>query len=401
MKKLTVPVIAAALTFNISAFAEADNSSITFKFAQNGTAEQYAALAVFSGNSLAGCGLYEIENKDDFSYVTVTGDMADTAAKAAKVKIVLFESGEIITDIESESEGEDTVPAVSAPAETVLPDSSPAPTADITPESSASPAVSAAPENTPVPTDTPRNTYNPVYPKEIDAVSAFAVVQNVKKAILNDETVYEIDALYQGEERIFYIDTDVTVKSSPDSLSSVTGGEMNVLKEGDVISVKAGLSGKIKDVVLVMRPPSKDIITSGSDYGNSFEHLYSRNYVPSAYSGDSAYIFGRGNSARVKYAFGVITDKNSSMITLRGADGKADSSLDVYFEKNTCVYAVDFGRRKDVSLESVSYLKKSAIPGSYFDDDDNITDWDADCDYVYALVRIVDDTATDITVISY
>ncbi|MCH5185425.1 MAG: hypothetical protein J1F64_04780 [Oscillospiraceae bacterium] len=391
MKKSIILILSAAifgLSVGLSAAAR-EQTEVTYEIPA-AYSEDTAALALFSGGALSYCGLYTIEKTaDDGFYITVGSDIA---SKGDTAKIILFESGEIINAVPSVREPE--LPEKS-PDESAAPADSPEPTAS--PEQSASPKPTAVPEQS----ATPEITLNPVYPKEIDAVSAFAVVEKVTKTIIDDEIMYNVNVLYQGRERIFYIEPDVYISSAPEIGPFVTGSEAGALKEGDIISVKSSLSGKINDLVLVMRPPSKDILTSGKDYGSSFEYLYSKNYVPSAYSGDSVLLYGSKNNSRVKYAFGVITDKNSSSFTLRGADGKSNHSFDIDFDKNTCVYGIDADNANDVSIQKPSYIRKSAIPKAYFDDRDNISEWDRDCDYTYALVRIVDDCATDIAIITY
>lgn len=387
MKKITALIIAvsAMLSNIISVSAESEN--VVYKFSMQEPFETKAAFALFSKGALTYCGLYNIEkNSGGEYYITVS---ENDAKKGDEAKIVLFESGKILKNIIPEK------------SDTSLPEESesPSPSPEITTEPESTQAPESSPENTPQ--ASPAATLNPVYPKEIDAVSAFAVVKKVSKTYIDDEIVYDVTVFYQGAERLLHIKTDTYITSSPDGGPSVTGDDVSALREGDVISISSSVSGKIKGIVLVMRPPSKDPLVSGDDYGESFERLYSRNGIPSAYAGDDIVIYNNVSNARVKYAFGVITDKTSSSLTLCGTDGKENNSFYADIDKNTCVYGIDADDSNETSIENISYIRKSSIPKIYFDDDGNINEWNSECEYTYALVRIVDDTATDIAVITY
>lgn len=370
-KTILSSFVITALITGCTAFASGD---ITYKFNLD-TSDKYVALAVYSDNTLSYCGLYETKNDGFSSYITIPENISE---KGNKIKIVSFESGKIISDITKEI----------IPTETPI--SSPTATENPTP----------SPTSLPLADTTPEPTLNPVYPKEADAVSAFAVVKNITKTIVNDETVYKLDTLYQGNEKTFFIDTDVIIDSVPESGPSIEGRELNKLEKGDIISIKAGISGKIKEIVLIMRAPEEDIVTSDDFYGSSFEFLFSKNGRPSAYESDSVLKYDDNNNARVQYALGIITDKSSSSITLCGTDGARDNFIDVDFEKTSCVYKIDMDE-DEVSIENTSAIRKSSIPKAYIDEEDNIVDWNDDCEYTYALVRIVDDVATDIAVITY
>jgi len=378
MKKIITLLIVSAMVTSVTAYADT-----IYSF--NNRNEDKALLALYKGSILRYCKIFDIEKTDSVTNLSVPDEFAKDTDNA---KVVLYKSGKIISDIiKTSSDTQKT----NAPKMT--------PTANIP---TAIPTNTTVPANTSVPSEaTQKPTLNPVYPREVDAVGAFAVVRDVRRTLLNDETCYALDVLYQGRECTFYVDNDVYISSSPIAGPNETGSEMQALKEGDIISLKASLSGKIEDVVLVMRPPSRDILTSGKDYGLSYENLFSNNYIPSAFKGDRVYTYNTNENGHVEYVFGVITDKTSDSITLYASDGKSKHSLDIDIDKNTCVYGIDADKNSDASLETTGFIRKSSIPKSYYDDDDNITEWNEDCEYVYALVRMVDDTATDIAVITY
>lgn len=379
MKKIIMAAAACAAVLIAAVHIGAERTeNVIYKFSMQEPYETKAAFALFSDGALSYCGLYDVEKNDAGEYFITVNE--DDAKKGDDAKIILFESGRILKDIFPEKIN-DTPEASATPELTETP--------SVMPEPAETPSVSAAPETT----------LNPVYPKEIDAVSAFAAVKKVTQVLMNDETVYCVDVFYQGRERTFYIKKDLYIASSPDSGPAAAGRDMSALREGDVISIKASLSGGMKDIVLVMRPPSMSPVISGKDYGKSFERLYSGNGRPSAYDGDDIVVYDNVSGARVKYAFGVIADKGASSIMLCGADGKNPLWVDI--DRNTCVYKIEAGNSNETSLESISALRKSAVPKEYFDDDGNITGWDSECEYSYALVRIVDDTAADIAFITY
>ena len=86
----------------------------------------------------------------------------------------------------------------------------------------------------------------------------------------------------------------------------------------------------------------------------------------------------------------------SNSLTLINKSGSTDNVIEVDTKKDTIVYTCDVANKNEVEIASVGDIT-STIPKSTFDKDNTI-DFTNDYSYNYALVRVVDGTATDIVV---
>ena len=104
----------------------------------------------------------------------------------------------------------------------------------------------------------------------------------------------------------------------------------------------------------------------------------------------------KASSDRYQYAFGLIGKVGSNSLTLINKSGSTDNVIEVDTKKDTIVYTCDVSNKNEVEIASVGDIT-STIPKSTFDKDNTI-DFTNDYSYNYALVRVVDGTATDIVV---
>lgn len=264
---------------------------------------------------------------------------------------------------------------------------------DEEPEETAEPAETAAP--TVSPTAAPSRNYPDIYERQIDAVDAIAVVDKVSSGENdNQEKIYYVDALYQGEEIRLDIKEEVNITSASDEFSYMTGQPVSALKKGDVICFTANLSGRINKVGLVYRPLDKNIVTDGNDYGSSFEKLISNNGSVAERRGWSVMRYGGGGRSESSIAFGVVKDKDKNSVTLLGPDGDIRNAINLALQDNTIVYVCDMSARKEVSVEDTGSIIKSVIPKSS-ENEQGIITYSDDDDMNYALLRVVNGTVTD------
>ncbi len=238
-----------------------------------------------------------------------------------------------------------------------------------------------------------------VYETEKDAISAFAIVTKVSKTLDGDEPAIKVEALYQGREKTFLFAEDITIGSAPEYKPELLGMDAQSLKRGDIINISFAFSGKIKSLNLIARLPDTEIITDNTDFGYSFEKIYS--FGGRVWWGSESYpanIFGTEQNERVQYQFGVITDKQDGYYTISNKAGLFNEMTEISFLPETICYICDIGNRYQASLGTVYDIEKSYVPSAYFDDDGNITAWDPDVYYTYALSRTVDGVATDIVI---
>lgn len=275
--------------------------------------------------------------------------------------------------------------ATAEPSESAVPSASAAPSATTAPEASAEPTqtASATPTKTPFPS---------IYPKEIDAVNAPAVVKSIEETVVDGETHYTAVLLYQGNEITTDIRDSVEISKAPSDYSSVAGNNASALAEGDVIYFTCDLQGRVKTLILVYRPSTDDYILDRDDIGSSFQNIF----TPA--NGTTA-VYGSKNNAYTVYAFGAPVKKNKSTLLLANASGK---TMEIDTEDGTIVYNVEVGSRgyncelagTGIGSIYVNFIEKN----NFDDDDDNVISWDDTDELAYALVRIVDGTATDVIV---
>lgn len=273
------------------------------------------------------------------------------------------------------------------------------------PEATETPAATEAPETTAAPTAAPTSTpeavksFPSIYERGADAVNAFAVVKSVSVSINdNGEECYNLNTLYQGKEFSVDVDKSVQVSSASDEFSYMLGADAGAFLEGDVIYFAANLSGEINKLSFIYRPIKSNIVTDGNDYGNNFAGLISDNGSVAGQSGWSVLNYGASSgSGRYQFAFGVISNKESSTLVLLGADGDENNALYLSIEPDTIVYVCDMSSKQKVTIGSVANLTKSSIPKSAVDSDGRVTYSDS-YKMNYALVRQVNGTATDIVI---
>lgn len=274
---------------------------------------------------------------------------------------------------------------------TATPSATEAPASTKAPETAETPA----PAKTPEPTEKPQKTYPDIYERQVDAVEAIAVVDEVSYGEdENSEECYYIDVLYQGSEMRIGVKDTVTVSEASDEFYYMLGQDMSSLQRGDVICFASNLSGEISRVGFVYRPLDVNIATDGNDYGSSFERLISKNGGIAGRNGWTVMTYGGRSKSKNELAFGVISDRQNKSLTLLGADGDENKALDLSLDNNTIVYVCDMSARRELSVSGISSLERSSIPRNAADDDGFVA-YSDEYKMNYALVRVVDGTVTD------
>lgn len=252
-------------------------------------------------------------------------------------------------------------------------------------------APTAEPEMTAEPTVQPKPTLHPAYEREVDADGAFAVVDKVVSTInANNEEVYAVSCLYQGQQITVEVAQDVAIKSAPDAFGELEGMDASALETGDAIYYETTIAGnRVKGIYLIYRPA--DVFEGSSFYSyftdsNKAGGMWS--VVPYG---------GKEPSARYAYAFGVVAEKYDTEMTLYSHSGLAEDAIDIDFTDNTVTYVCDMEGKPELEVSRTAGIKKSRISKSGIDEDDNIT-YSDDYTYSLALVRLVDDTAADVVV---
>lgn len=230
---------------------------------------------------------------------------------------------------------------------------------------------------------------NPAYEKQADAVNAFAVVEKVSSTVnSNNEDVYSLVCFCQDTEVTVELYTDTLIKSAPDAFSELVGEDALSLKKGDVIYCEMNPSRtKIRGIYLIYRPTN---IFEGTSFYNYFTH--------SGKAGGLWNIIPYGKKApsdRCSYAFGIVGDKYDNSLLLYSQDGLYENSIEIDYTKDTVTYICDMEGKPQLEISSPGSIKKSKISKSAIDEDENITFAD-DMTYTIALVRLIDDVATDI-----
>ena len=270
----------------------------------------------------------------------------------------------------------------------------------ITPEETAEPTASPSPdttaEPTAKPTAKPEDTNSP-YEKEVDKIYAPALITGVARSTNADgANNTSLTVYYQGKEAIVPVEDEITISSAPASCADMTGQPASALEEGDVIYMAANVSGtKIKSVDLIMRPTDEDIVTSGEDYGTNFEKVFTSGGTVAGKWQYEKY-GSRVSGAKYSYAFGIVARANSGVLTLINKSKNPDDALDIDLSPNAYVYSCDVsGRDYEFELGDIGNIEIS-LPSSLLNKDEIILD-DSNS-YNYALVRMVEGTATDIVV---
>lgn len=265
----------------------------------------------------------------------------------------------------------------------------------------ATPSATERPSATTVPTTKPStkpSTDTPsIYEKVTDAIYAPAVVKEVETTTKDGEDMYAVTLLAQGKEIKTLIENDVTFETSSEAYSFMKGKDAGNLEEGDVISLTSNVAGtRINHMYFIYRPQDEDIITGSQDFGTDFEKLITENGSSVANQWKLMKYGEKASSDRYQYAFGLIGKVGSNSLTLINKSGSTDNVIEVDTKKDTIVYTCDVSNKNEVEIASVGDIT-STIPKSTFDKGNTI-DFTNDYSYNYALVRVVDGTATDIVV---
>lgn len=366
-KKIIAITLAVSAMMSTVAFAENINANYTdnvLSFEQ--TDENIAVVSCYDENGkLCYSNMYKSEN-GNFS--------ADIPKeyKGMKTKVYFVNSKEI----KEVSVSDDVQP-------TVTPSATEKPSATTVPTTKPSTKPS---------TDTPS-----IYEKVTDAIYAPAVVKEVETTTKDGEDMYAVTLLAQGKEIKTLIENDVTFETSSEAYSFMKGKDAGNLEEGDVISLTSNVAGtRINHMYFIYRPQDEDIITGSQDFGTDFEKLITENGSSVANQWKLMKYGEKASSDRYQYAFGLIGKVGSNSLTLINKSGSTDNVIEVDTKKDTIVYTCDVSNKNKVEIASVGDIT-STIPKSTFDKDNTI-DFTNDYSYNYALVRVVDGTATDIVV---
>ena len=373
-KKIIATILAVSAMMSTVAFAENINANYTdnvLSFEQTG--ENIAVVSCYDENGkLCYSNMYK-SNDGKFS-----ADLPEQY-KGMKTKVYFVNSKEI-KDV---SVTDDVQPTLT-PSVTVAPTT--APTATEKPSATVAPTTKPSTDKTPS-----------IYEKEVDAVYAPAVVKEVETTTKDGEDMYAVTLLVQGKEVKTLIENDVTFETSSTAYSFMKGKDAVSLEEGDVICLTANVAGtRINHIYFIYRPQDEDIITSSEDFGTNFENLITENGSSVANQWKLMKYGEKASSDRYQYAFGLVGKVGSNSLTLINKSGSTDKVIEVDTSKDTMVYTCDVSNKNEVEIASVGDIT-STIPKSTFDKDETI-DFTNDYSYNYALVRVVDGTATDIVV---
>ena len=313
------------------------------------------------------------------------------------------EDGNFSADIPKEYKGMKTkvyfVKSKEIKEVSVSDDVQPTATPSVTP--TATPSATEKPSATTVPTTKPStkpSTDTPsIYEKVTDAIYAPAVVKDVELTTKDGEDMYAVTLFSKGKEVKALIENDLTFDTSSETYSFMKGKNASSLEEGDVICLTANVAGtRINHIYFIYRPQDEDIITGSQDFGTDFEKLITENGSSVANQWKLMKYGEKASSDRYQYAFGLIGKVGSNSLTLINKSGSTDNVIEVDTKKDTIVYTCDVSNKNEVEIASVGDIT-STIPKSTFDKDNTI-DFTIDYSYNYALVRVVDGTATDIVV---
>lgn len=263
------------------------------------------------------------------------------------------------------------------------------------PEATPMPSETVKPTQSPSPTKKPSQSKPSIYEKEADSIYAPALVKDVEtRADSNGEDIYAVTVFYHGKEMTIGIEEDLTISSAPQEYDFMRGKSMDSLQKGDVICMTANIAGDtVRTVDFIFRPTEEDIATGDADFGESFESLLSANGLVA--DKWSVMKYGSASSSdRYEYAFGIIGKKDENTLTLINKSGDEDTALEIDIQDDTIVYACNVdGKEYDVEITDVNGIE-TTIPKSMFDD--GPVDLNDDYSYNYALVRLVDKTATEV-----
>lgn len=213
----------------------------------------------------------------------------------------------------------------------------------------------------------------PVYGNTAAAVDAFAVVKDVEET-LNEmgDAVASIQILYRGSQTEIQFETGYML----DNMAQ--GGTISVLdlEAGDVLKLDTNLSGKLYGADLIFRAPKTDVVSDSQEVSKIYTLVSDKDNMS---------------------VFGIVGAKYDDTLVLYNAGGLEAEALYLDLEPNTVVYCYDKNERKEkLTIASVGKIAKSEINSSDKDEFDNITNWDADSERVYAYVRVYDGIVCDV-----
>lgn len=235
-----------------------------------------------------------------------------------------------------------------------------------------------------------------VYPSEKDARNAFAICLDVSSIYVDDEEMYCIEAMYQGNKTEFTVSPEVEIMSAPQSNLELISPNASALKNGDVFRVSYNVPRtEISRLDLIYRPDNHNIALDGVDYGDDFENLFAYNNNVGGLKNQWVAHYGGKNTEKYLYAFGIVADKTKNSITLMNKSGDTDKLMDISVDENTVVYLCKSGRKYEINAAGISDIPKSYVHGLYSEETIDLNNCG---DFSYALVRIIDGTASDIAV---
>ncbi len=216
-----------------------------------------------------------------------------------------------------------------------------------------------------------QNEFIPVYGNTAASIDAFAVVKDICEELnASNEVVASLTVLYRGAECKVEFDNDY-VLSYPDWYEKISVLD---LEPGDIIRLKATLSGKLIGAEFVFKAPKTDVVLDEKEASRLYKIITDKKNMN---------------------VFGVVCDVYDDTLVLYNRSGLERDALYLDIDPNTVVYGFDASLRKD----NVKILSAQKIPRSVIfskDEDDNITSWEEKRDRVYAYVRVYDGIVCDV-----
>ncbi len=211
----------------------------------------------------------------------------------------------------------------------------------------------------------------PVYGNTAAAIDAFAVVKDVCEELnASNEVVASLTVLYRGAECKVEFDTDYSLSY----LYETQKIPVLDLEPGDIIKLKANLSGKLTGAEFIFKATKTDVVLDEEEASRLYTTITDK---------------GKMN------VFGVVADVYDDTLVLYNQSGLESEALYLDIEPNTVVYGFDASLRKDnVMILSAKKIPKSEIFSK--DEEDNITNWEEERDRVYAYVRVYDGIVCDV-----
>lgn len=268
------------------------------------------------------------------------------------------------------------------------------------------------PEATPTPTpDVQEEEFPSIYEEKINALTAFSVVDQISTEVQDGEKGYRIDYYKNGKKCSDWVSSDIQITTVPGNASGTISvpAEITSLEKGDVIYIDTGaFFNKIKQIALICEKPDSDIITNPADFGADFEKLFSVQGVSvnavGGYSGWKVLNYGSDiPSDGTYYAFGLAAAREENVLYLMNKAGLAGDCIEIVLSEDTIVYECSNNDRNGIKNASI-YSIYSSLSNQTWDDalsnPATPVTFDADDNYCYALVRVVDGTAMDIMLYS-